>query len=31
MTEKEKTDELLDLIDALCDVNFSKSQAVVDA
>lgn len=30
MTDKEKTAELLDLIDCLCDPNFSKSQDVVN-
>lgn len=30
MTEKEKTAELLDLIDTLCDVNFSKNQNTVN-
>ena len=30
MTEKEKTAELLNLIDTLCDVNFSKSQDTVN-
>ncbi len=30
MTDKEKTSELLSLIDALCDVNFAKEQNNVD-
>lgn len=30
MTDKEKTTELLDLIDCLCDPNFFKSQNIVD-
>lgn len=31
MTEKEKTAELLNLIDALCDVDFSKNQKNISA
>lgn len=30
MTDKEKTGELLSLIDALCDVNFAKEQNYID-
>lgn len=30
MTDKEKTGELLSLIDALCDVNFAKEQNNID-
>lgn len=30
MTDKEKTGELLSLIDALCDVNFAKEQSNID-
>lgn len=30
MTDKEKKDELLNLIDALCDVSFSKNQNTID-
>lgn len=30
MTDKEKKDELLNLIDALCDVNFSKNLDTID-
>lgn len=31
MTDKEKTAELLNLIDALCDVNFAKNKGSIDA
>ena len=30
MTDKEKTDELLNLIDVLCNVDFAKNQDTVD-